>query len=372
LSEVAEVRGGIAKNSNQVIEDPIQVAYLRVANVQDGYLDLTDLNTIEISKQDLKRFSVFPGDVLMNEGGDLDKLGRGAVWRGLIDPCVHQNHVFVVRCKPRLLPEYLDLWTGTPPARQFFLLAGKQTTNLASISKSSLSDLPVALPPIEEQRAITSAFADVDALTSGLNRLIAKKLVMKQAAIRHLLSGRIRLPGFTKAWHVRPLSELCTMKSGASITAESIDGHSTYPCYGGNGLRGYTSKFTHDGEYALIGRQGALCGNVTGVNGRFFASEHALVATPMPHVSIKWLTHVLRLLNLNQYSESSAQPGLSATKLLTLEAATPPTFDEQEAIAFALSDIEKEIAALESRLNKSRAIKQGMMQELLTGRTRLI
>ena len=195
LFRVADIRGGIAKNANTTISDPISVHYLRVANVQDGFLSLGEMSKIELSRGDLGRFRVLPGDVLMNEGGDLDKLGRGAIWHGDFDPCVHQNHVFVVRCKAGLLPEYLNIWTATPPARRFFLVAGKQTTNLASISKSSLGELPVAIPCLPEQRAIAAALSDVDALLAGLDRLIAKKRDLKQAAMQQLLTGQTRLPG---------------------------------------------------------------------------------------------------------------------------------------------------------------------------------
>ncbi|MBK6534492.1 MAG: restriction endonuclease subunit S [Deltaproteobacteria bacterium] len=162
------------------------------------------------------------------------------------------------------------------------------------------------------------------------------------------------------------------MKSGENITATSIDQTSTFPCFGGNGLRGYTTRFTHDGDFALIGRQGALCGNVLGVSGRFFASEHAIVVTALPGTDISWLTLVLGNMHLNRYSESSAQPGLSVKKIASLMGATPPTKAEQAAIAAGLSDMDAEITALEQRRDKTRLLKQGMMQELLTGRTRLV
>ena len=136
------------------------------------------------------------------------------------------------------------------------------------------------------------------------------------------------------------------MKSGVSITSDNIDGFSKYPCYGGNGLRGYTTRFTHEGSYALIGRQGALCGNVLGVKGQFFASEHAIVVTPSSGTEVKWLTYILGQMHLNKYSESSAQPGLSVAKILILITATPPTKTEQEAIASALSDVDALIESL--------------------------
>ena len=91
LHDIAEIRSGVAKNSNVEVSDPISVHYLRVANVQDGYLDLSEMSKIEISRNHLARFTVLPGDVLMNEGGDLDQLGRGALWKGQYSPCVHQN-----------------------------------------------------------------------------------------------------------------------------------------------------------------------------------------------------------------------------------------------------------------------------------------
>ena len=98
LHELANIRTGIAKNSGAVIDNPVVVHYLRVANVQDGYLDLSEMSQLRIRTDDVKRYAVLPGDMLMNEGGDLDKLGRGTLWKGEFEPCVHQNHVFVVRC----------------------------------------------------------------------------------------------------------------------------------------------------------------------------------------------------------------------------------------------------------------------------------
>ena len=172
-------------------------------------------------------------------------------------------------------------------------------------------------------------------------------------------------------WDVASLSGVCRMKSGEGITSADIDEFSKYPCYGGNGLRGFTNHFTHDGQYALIGRQGALCGNVVGAEGKFFASEHAVVVTPFEQTDIHWLTYVLGDMRLNQYSESSAQPGLSVLKLLKLNIAFPSNKTEQRAIAAALSDVDSLLTALDALIAKKRLIKQGTMQGLLTGRKRL-
>ncbi len=155
LAEVAEVRTGIAKNNEKALTDPVELPYLRVANVQDGHLDLTEIKTIAVESSRVERYSLEDGDVLMTEGGDFDKLGRGAVWRNQISPCLHQNHVFAVRVnRKHLLPEFLAAYCAAEPGRRYFLACSKQTTNLASINSSQLKDLPLQLPSLDEQRRI--------------------------------------------------------------------------------------------------------------------------------------------------------------------------------------------------------------------------
>ncbi|MBL0442888.1 restriction endonuclease subunit S [Aeromonas veronii] len=196
--------------------------------------------------------------------------------------------------------------------------------------------------------------------------------MMQEAAGKTIPAGykQTEVGVIPEDWEVNPLGDLCSLKSGLGITSKDIDDSSAYRCFGGNGLRGYTQKYTHDGNYVLIGRQGALCGNIQYVSGRFFASEHALVATLSKFSNAMWLAVYLERMNLNQYSESSAQPGLSAEKLRILKLITP-TNEEQTAIANVLSDSDALIDALEQLIAKKQAIKSGTMQQLLTGRTRL-
>src|ERR1035438_5505863 len=228
LSQVAEIRSGIAKNANVSVRDPVFVHYLRVANVQNGFLDLSEMSKIRLSREDIHRYSVLAGDVLMNEGGDLDKLGRGAVWRGEFDPCVHQNHVFVVRCGSKVSPEFLNYWTGAPTARRYLMLAGKQTTNLASINKTALGCLPVILPCPAEQTAIAAVLSDMDALIESFEQLIAKKRHLKQGApigpplglsrsSCHVLQNRPPSPPSSPTW--TPLSNPLNNSSPRSATS---------------------------------------------------------------------------------------------------------------------------------------------------------
>ncbi len=172
-------------------------------------------------------------------------------------------------------------------------------------------------------------------------------------------------------WKCSSLDGICGMKSGVGITAEQIDDFSKYPCYGGNGLRGFTDRFTHDGKHPLVGRQGALCGNVVWAEGQFFASEHAIVVTTSPQTDSRWLCYVLGQMRLNQFAESSAQPGLSVSKILKLRLAAPSVKLEQSAIAEALTDADALIESLQKLITKKRDLKQAAMQQLLTGKTRL-
>jgi type I restriction enzyme S subunit len=143
-------------------------------------------------------------------------------------------------------------------------------------------------------------------------------------------------------WERRRLKTLCSMRSGSAITRDDIEEEGTYPVYGGNGRRGWSERYTHDGVYALVGRQGARCGNVHLARGRFWASEHAVVATPAANVEPAWLARLLAVMDLGQYSQAAAQPGLAVERIRTLRAVLPPV-DEQRAIVRYLDHAESHI-----------------------------
>lgn len=150
-------------------------------------------------------------------------------------------------------------------------------------------------------------------------------------------------------WDAMPIKRLASLQSGDSITAESIEEAGDFPVYGGNGLRGYASEFTHEGEYALIGRQGALCGNVNYATGQFWASEHAVVVSPTRPLIMKWIGEVLRVMNLNQYSVSAAQPGLSVDMVSRLAIPVPPLSEQQDIATFLQYETAKIDALVEEQ-----------------------
>ena len=390
LSRLADIRGGIAKNGNTTVLDPISVHYLRVANVQDGFLSLGEMSKIELSRGDLPRYKVLPGDVLMNEGGDLDKLGRGAIWRGEFDPCVHQNHVFVVRCKTDLVPEYLNIWTATSPVRRFFLVAGKQTTNLASISKSSLGELPVALPSLPEQRAIAAALSDVDALLTGLNSLIAKKREIKQAAMQQLLTGQTRLPGFQGEWEETNLGAIGECIIGLTYTPENVVDHGLLVLRSSNVQNGrldYDDNvhvnvkvaehlYTREGDILICVRNGSsrLIGKCAVIDKKAARVTFGAFMSVYRTKHWRFIHHAFQAEDI----QCQIRDNIGATinqitnkDMKSFRVKLPPVL-EQIAIATVLSDMDAELTALEARRDKTRALKQGMMQELLTGRTRLV
>ncbi|MCF0051639.1 restriction endonuclease subunit S [Dyadobacter sp. LJ53] len=152
LDEIAEVVSGVAKNTG-LAGDLIEVPYMRVANVQDGTLDLREIKTIRVFKRDYEKYQLKSGDVLMTEGGDPDKLGRAAIWGEEIPDCIHQNHIFRVRPNYQIADsEFLCSQFGSIYGKKYFLRAAKQTTGIASINMTQLKNFPVLVPPIEMQK----------------------------------------------------------------------------------------------------------------------------------------------------------------------------------------------------------------------------
>lgn len=179
LRHCATIKSGITlgksyRKDTVLIERP----YLRVANVQGGYVDLNDLATIEVTPDEDLKYRLHSGDVLMTEGGDRDKLGRGCVWHGEIEPCLHQNHVFAVQTNETiLLPEFLEYLTASDVGRSYFDITAIKTTNLACTSSSKVLAFTIPLPPIEEQIEIVSF---IKKRSLELNKLIMKKELLVQ------------------------------------------------------------------------------------------------------------------------------------------------------------------------------------------------
>jgi type I restriction enzyme S subunit len=152
LSALAEIVSGVTKGRDLSGKDVVSVPYMRVANVQDGHIDLSDIKMINVLPSDTKKYKLQSGDILLTEGGDPDKLGRGAVWYDQIPNCIHQNHIFRVRVqREKLNPEYVSRLVGSSYGKRYFLKSAKQTTGIATINSQQLKGFPILIPPVELQ-----------------------------------------------------------------------------------------------------------------------------------------------------------------------------------------------------------------------------
>ena len=191
LIEVASVQTGLAKNKNNA--GPVTVPYLRVANVQDGFLSLTEMKSVEVNEDALSRYALMCGDVLFTEGGDADKLGRGAVWNGEIELCLHQNHIFVARPLGNIRPMFLSLYGGSSRGKSYFVSYSKQTTNLASMNSTQLKHLPVPVPRLEEQDQILEHVGAFDGRLKHEEGCLSALGDLKAALMSVLLTGELRV-----------------------------------------------------------------------------------------------------------------------------------------------------------------------------------
>ena len=249
------------------------------------------------------------------------------------------------------------------------------------VPSSYVENYKLYLPSIETQKQIAD-FLDKE--TARIDTLISKKqkqiellqekrqAIITQAVTKGLNPGvKMKdsgvewigeIPGH---WEVRRLRHVISLKSGSGITSDEIKVEDDYPVYGGNGLRGYYSRYTHAGNYVLIGRQGALCRNINYASGRFWASEHAVVATPLINLKITWLGEILRMMNLNQYSISAAQPGLAVDRIKDLQLPVPP-IDDQIAIENQLKVYFQRQDELSTKIRKSINLLKEYRSSLIT------
>ncbi len=192
LEECAFIQTGVAKGRKLGDDETISVPYLRVANVQDGYLNLSEMKAIQIRQSELERYQLQQGDIVLTEGGDFDKLGRGFLWKGEVTPCVHQNHVFAVRPNRSLLmPEFLAYLVQSPYGRSYFLSVAHKTTNLACINKTKLGRFPTLLPRLDEQVNIVKALSASDAKILALEHESRCLRELFKGLLEQLMSGQL-------------------------------------------------------------------------------------------------------------------------------------------------------------------------------------
>jgi type I restriction enzyme S subunit len=386
LGQVADVRKGVALGKTK-LKDPVRLPYLRVANVQAGRLDLREVKTIEIERHQIERFALQPGDVLMTEGGDFDKLGRGDLWQGAITPCLHQNHVFAVRTDPaHILPGYLNALAGSAHGKRYFLSCAKRSTNLASISATQLKQFPVMLPPLAEQRIITNVLADWDQAIHLSEKLIANSRTYRAALLQRFWSG----PKAAK-WRHAALGTLAAIDPESLRPASAPDFTFRYIALADVSPGQIRATLTRHrfadapararrilraGDvlmamvrpnlqgYAQVDQQHADC----------IASTGFAVLRAHEQIDADFLYHSLFSTNLQRQIKAmvsgSSYPTLSAAAIASLTLRYPPRHQQQR-IANLLSAVDARIAAETRQHALLLTEKQALIQQLLSGQRRV-
>jgi type I restriction enzyme S subunit len=341
------------------------VPYVRNVDVQWDHVNVDDLPEMDIAPDELDRFTLRRGDILICEGGEV---GRTAIWNGGIDKCAFQKAIHRLRpLSSAEIPRFLYYCMRFASATDIFVAEGNPNT-IPHLTGEKLRLFRFPCPPCAEQTAIASFLdretAKIDELVAEQRRLIELLKEKRQAVISHAItkglnphapmkpSGIEWLGDVPEHWDVIPLKRIVSLDSGDAIAGENIEDSGEFPVFGGNGVRGYTSSFTHEGSYVVIGRQGALCGNINYANGRFWATEHAVVATPLKLLDVFWLGEMLRSMNLNQYSISAAQPGLSMEMIGNLRTVLAP-IDDQMNVSNYLGDATNKIDALTAEAQRA-------------------
>lgn len=385
-----------------------QRPYLRTKNVFDGRIDIDDVLTMPMTDEQFAHFQVRRGDVLLNEGQSLELVGRCSLYLDeYAEPCAMQNQLLRFRARKGVSAIFASYLFRHCQQTGVFARIALQTTSIAHLGGTRFEQLRLAWPKTEvEQCAIAKALSDVDAVLGGLEWLIEKKRDLKQAAMQQLLTGQTRLAGFDGEWKVKTLADLFSFSGGYSASRDQLskEGH-CYLHYGDIhgatrtlvdvradyqdipkldiSLKRVPSKsLLEDGDVVFVDAseddEGASR-HIVVMNKEkkpFISGLHTIVAkSKTDELAHEYRRYCFQTAAIREqflfYAVGMKVSGISKTNIAKLTLPVP-SVAEQIAIASVLTDMDTELAALEQWRDKTRALKQAMLQELLTGKTRLV
>lgn len=332
LGNVAEIYGGLTGKSKSDFENgnARYVSYKKIF----GYLDVNDYPTdyVYISEGE-RQNKVRYGDVLFTGSSEIaDEAGMSSAVTVHFDESVYLNSFsFGIRFSNsiKIKPEFAKYLFRTHFMRSEIAKTASGVTRF-NISKSRFKKIlvPIICPnDPEKSLAIQSEIVRILDKFTALTAELTAELNMRKKQYNYYRDQLLSFKEDEVEGKRKTLGEIMKMRAGQHISAHNIierkEESYIYPCFGGNGIRGYVKEKSHDGEHLLIGRQGALCGNVQRMKGQFYATEHAVVVSVMPGINIDWAFHMLTAMNLNQYASKSAQPGLAVGKLQELKLFVP-------------------------------------------------
>lgn len=317
-----------------------KVRYLRITDLNDDGTIKSNNDIVYINPDNKieEQFLLQNNDIVIARSGSV---GKSAIYKSdRYEKMIFASYLIRLKINSDLvLPYYLFNFTKT---KMYWnqVEANSIAVTQPNLNAEKIKEFQIPLPPIDIQKKIVS---EIESLEK-----------QEQKAVENIekLRTEIETNFKTIKGKLKRLDEVCELKAGNFVKADNINKEfspNLYPCYGGNGLRGYTETFTNEGQFSLVGRQGALCGNVHLVSGKFHATEHALVAYPKDDVNTLWLHYQLVFMNLNQYATGTAQPGLSVMNINPIEISVP-TIEEQKKIVSAIEKIETKIDELEKQI----------------------
>ncbi|MDR1247567.1 MAG: restriction endonuclease subunit S [Clostridiales Family XIII bacterium] len=334
--------------------------------------------------EEAKDIQIENGDLLITKDGTV---GKVAIVSGLNAPCSLNSGVLRISTREGYDRRFLFWVLQSEVFWTWFSNKNAGNSTILHLYQGDFAEFNYAIPSLAEQRAIAAFLYDrcgyIDGIVAALEQQVEILRQYKKALITETVtkgldkSAPMIAVGFDVAnempqnWTKTKVKYLCSMQSGDAITSEEITEDDDYPVYGGNGQRGYYSKFNTEGEYVLIGRQGALCGNVHMVSGKFWASDHAVVTYPYSNAVNKFLYYLFIALNFNQYSTTAAQPGLAVATIQRVSLGVPPKKEQYE-IADLLDGKCAKVDALVSEKERSietvRQYKKSLIYEYVTGK----
>ena len=342
--------------------------YIRVTDMRPGTVELSEIKYVpEDVFPAIKRYRIYCEDIFISVAGSLGIVGK--VPRELHGANLTENadRITNITCSQDYLLHVL-----MSPLIQNTIDSLQTVGAQPKLALTRIRKFVIPHPPLPEQGAIATALSDVDALLAALDRLIAKQRDLKQAAMQQLLTGQTRLPGFTGKWETKRLGEGCSITTGRKDVNEGCPS-GEYPFFTCAREHTFSDSYSFEGQAILIAGNGDV-GNLSYINGRFEAYQRTYVLQKFT-INVSYLWHQLSAYlagSLGIGKIGSSIPYILKGNLVNFEFRSPVDVPEQTAIATILSDMDVELAALEQRRDKTRALKQGMMQELLTGRTRLV
>ena len=351
--------------------------YIRVTDMRPGTIDLSDIRYVPDDVfPAIQQYRIFKEDLFISVAGTLGIVGKVPIELDGANLTENANRIGAIKCSQDYLLHVL-----LSPLIQTTIDSIRTVGAQPKLALTRLRKFDIPLPPTQnEQRAIATALSDADALLSSLEQLIAKKQAIKQGAMQALLTtpgqpGHKRLPGFKGEWEVKRLGEVADIKTGSKNNNDKVEG-GLYPFFVRSDDVERINSFSHECEAILVPGEGRIGDIFHYINGRFDVHQRVYAITQFySGTSARFIHFYLKMFFGGWAMQQTVKATVDSLRLptfLTFEMVVPPSVAEQTAIATILTDLDAELAALEQQLAKLRLVKQGMMQELLTGRKRLV